>query len=163
MPERTQKRTAKFAKAATTDGNKTNATEQTATQLQELDLTQQGTEHLLLVQLDESPDVGAPTPPPTSALVAAYEANMASTMADMKVLAKQGLVDEKARNKEKADKKKADAATPKAKWLQLQKLAQNAAKLKAHMMMRGANTGCVAMVKTMKMTLKTAGFLTPPK
>ena len=88
---------------------------------------------------------------------------MASTMADMKVLAKQGLVDEKARNKEKADKKKADAATPKAKWLQLQKLAQNAAKLKAHMMMRGANTGCVAMVKTMKMTLKTAGFLTPPK
>lgn len=163
MRERTQKRTAKFAKAATTDGNKTNATDPTATQLQELDLTQQGTEHLLLVQLDESPDVGAPTPPPTSALVAAYEANMASTMADMKVLAKQGLVDEKARNKEKADKKKADAATPKAKWLQLQKLAQNAAKLKAHMMMRGANTGCVAMVKTMKMTLKTAGFLTPPK
>jgi len=174
MREKSQKHTANLAKTATISGNKTNATELTATQLQELDLTQQQTEHLLLVQLDELDGVDAPTPPPTNqslvtdaptppptsqSLVAAYKASMASTMAKMKVQANQGLVDEKARQKEKADEKKEKAATPKAKWLQLQKLAQNAAKMKAHLMMRGANTGCVAMVKTMNMTLTTAGIL----
>jgi len=174
MREKSQKHTANLAKTATISGNKTNATELTATQLQELDLTQQRTEHLLLVQLDELDGVDAPTPPPTNqslvtdaptppptsqSLVAAYKASMASTMAKMKVQANQGLVDEKARQKEKADEKKEKAATPKAKWLQLQKLAQNAAKMKAHLMMRGANTGCVAMVKTMNMTLTTAGIL----
>jgi len=160
MREKSQKHTANLAKTGTISGNKTNATELTATQLQELDLTQQQTEHLLLVQLDELDGVDAPTPPPTSqSLVAAYKASMASTMAKMKVQANQGLVDEKARQKEKADEKKEKAATPKAKWLQLQKLAQNAAKMKAHLMMRGANTGCVAMVKTMNMTLTTAGIL----
>merc|ERR1740130_365017 len=174
MREKSQKHTANLAKTATISGNKTNATELTATQLQELDLTQQQTEQLLLVQLDELDGVDAPTPPPTNqslvtdaptppptsqSLVAAYKASMASTMAKMKVQANQGLVDEKARQKEKADEKKEKAATPKAKWLQLQKLAQNAAKMKAHLMMRGANTGCVAMVKTMNMTLTTAGIL----
>jgi len=174
MREKSQKHTANLAKTGTISGNKTNATELTATQLQELDLTQQQTEHLLLVQLDELDGVDAPTPPPTNqslvtdaptppptsqSLVAAYKASMASTMAKMKVQANQGLVDEKARQKEKADEKKEKAATPKAKWLQLQKLAQNAAKMKAHLMMRGANTGCVAMVKTMNMTLTTAGIL----
>merc|ERR1719345_14908 len=70
MREKSQKHTANLAKTATISGNKTNATELTATQLQELDLTQQQTEHLLLVQLDELDGVDAPTPPPTSALVA---------------------------------------------------------------------------------------------